>query len=107
MQTSYGTEDPPTWMRQTLTSYNWPKNGFNEAFYGNQEVDRLVDAANESTDHRERERPSWRTSRSNLIEDPPWLITHFEQAVVAHKAKLTGLTLSPAGRVGFKNASVR
>ena len=49
VQTSYGTEDPPTWMRQTLTSYNWPKNGFNEAFYANKEVDRLIDASNEST----------------------------------------------------------
>ena len=106
VQTSYGTEDPPTWMRQTLTSYNWPKNGFNEAFYGNKEVDRLIDAANESTDLDER-KAILADIQKNLIEDPPWIITHFEQAVVAHKAKLTGLTLSPAGRVGFKNASVQ
>ena len=106
VQTSYGTEDPPTWMRQTLTSYNWPKNGFNEAFYGNQEVDRLIDAANESTDLEER-KAILADAQKQLIEDPPWIITHFEQAVVAHKAKLTGLTLSPAGRVGFKGASMQ
>ena len=106
VQTSYGTEDPPTWMRQTLTSYNWPKNGFNEAFYGNEEVDRLIDASNESTNLEER-KAILADIQQNLIEDPPWLITHFEQAVVAHKARLTGLTLSPAGRVGFKSASMQ
>lgn len=106
VQTSFGTLDPPTWMRQTLISSAWPKAGFNEAFYSNKEVDRLVDAANQSTDLDERKAILGKIQKQ-LINDPPWLITHFEQAVVAHKSNVKGLFLTPQGRVGFRLASVQ
>ena len=106
VQTSYGTQDPPTWMRQTLVTSSWPKQGFNEAFYSNKEVDRLVDEANQSTDLNER-KAILANIQKQLVEDPPWLIVHFEQAVVAHKSNIKGLFLTPAGRVGFRQASVQ
>jgi len=106
VQTSYGTLDPPTWMRQTLVTSAWPKQGFNEAFYSNKEVDRLVEAANQSTDLDERKVILGKIQK-HLIEDPPWLITHFEQKVVAHKSNVKGLFLTPQGRVGFRLASVQ
>jgi peptide/nickel transport system substrate-binding protein len=101
MQTSFGSNDPPTWMNQTLHTNAWPLNGFNEAFYSNAQVDSLIDDANRTADV-EAQSEIVRTIQGELEADPPWIISHFEQAVIAHSANLTGLFIWPSGRVNFR-----
>lgn len=103
MQTSFGSNDPPTWMAQTLQTAAWPVDGFNEAFYSNATVDSLVDEANSTADI-EAQREIIRDVQAELEADPPWIISHFEQAVIAHSARLEGLFIWPSGRVYFGNA---
>lgn len=101
MQTSFGSNDPPTWMNQTLHTNAWPKDGFNEAFYSNAKVDSLIDDANRIADV-EAQSKIVRTIQNELRADPPWIISHFEQAVIAHSANLTGISIWPSGHVNFR-----
>jgi peptide/nickel transport system substrate-binding protein len=105
MQTSFGSDDPPTWMRQTLHKDMWPPTGFNEAFYPNPKVAELIDAINQTADP-EKRRTLLGDIQRELINAPPWIISHFEQAVVAHKANVTGLVILPTGQVSFRLARV-
>lgn len=106
MQTTYGSNDPPTWMRQTLVTSSWPPDGFNEAVYSNEMVDQLVIEVNETTNMDDRNAILQEIQRE-LINDPPWIISHFEQAVIAHQPELTGLFLSPQGRIGFRLSNLQ
>ena len=105
MQTTFGSDDAATAWRQTLHSQMWPKNGWNEALYSNAKVDALIDQANTTTDL-EKRKALLEDIQREFIADPPWIISHFEQAAVAHKSKVSGLIILPSGTVIFREAKI-
>lgn len=104
-QTTFGSSDPATAWRQTLHSEMWPTNGWNEAFYANDRVDQLIDEVNRTTDQDER-RELLEGIQREFIADPPWIISHFEQAAIGHKSAVQDLVLLPGGTALFRLAKV-
>lgn len=105
MQTTWGAADLGYSWRATLHGEMWPPDGYNEPFYSNPEVDRLIDEINRTTDL-EKRRVLIEDVQRELIKDPPYIISHFEQAVIAHQAKVRDLEVTPEGTVRFRRAKV-
>jgi ABC-type transport system substrate-binding protein len=72
--------------------------GFNGAFYRNDEVDALLDAARTTVDRAERER-MYAEAIELIWEDAPWLFLYSEVQLTAVRSDVTGVLVHPNERL--------
>ncbi len=81
------TNDPDTLPFLALRTEAWPdKGGFNSGYYSNPEVDKLLNAARESTDQQERAK-LYKQMQEIVQEDAPWVfVANWKQNAVVNSA---------------------
>ncbi len=86
--------DPHFYLYQRFHSSQWPPHGFNNFFYKNPEVDRLLDEGVKTPD--EAKRDGIYAEASRLIwDDAPNIFLYLQYFVVVHTDKLEGVKLMP------------
>lgn len=88
------TPDPHYYLYQRFHSSQWPPNGFNNFFYANAEVDRLLDEGMRTTNETLRDEIYAKASEL-LWEDAPNIFLHLQYFVVVHTDRLEGVKLLP------------
>jgi peptide/nickel transport system substrate-binding protein len=90
------TNDPDTLPFLALRTEAWPdKGGFNSGYYSNPEVDRLLEAARQSTDQGERA-TLYKQMQEIVQDDAPWLfVANWKQNAVA-SSRVENFSLQPS-----------
>ncbi|HEY8497609.1 MAG TPA: ABC transporter substrate-binding protein [Limnochordales bacterium] len=97
--------DPDNFLYILLSGYQWPPNGFNEAFYRNEEVDRLLVAAQQTTDRAQRAR-LYQQAQALIMADAPWVPVDHETQIVVASRRIKGFTLHPTGVFRFETVTL-
>ncbi len=85
--------DPDIVLNNLLNSSNFPP-GWNAGSYKNDEVDRLVTAAQRNSDPDKR-REFYLEAQALIAEDAPWIFVNHGSQIIAHSAKLKDFVVSP------------
>ncbi len=93
--------DPDNFMYVLLSGLQWPPNGFNESFYKNPEVDRLLVAAQQTTSL-PRRTELYQKVQELLMRDAPWVPIDHETQIVVMKRHITNFTIHPTGVFRFE-----
>lgn len=97
------TGDPENFLGVFFHSRN--QGGINTSFYGDPEVDRLLDQANEETDTAKR-KALFNQAERKIVEDAPWLfIGHIKQQVAIRK-RVRNFVLQPTYIYYFNNVEI-
>lgn len=86
--------DPHFYLYPRFHSSQWPPNGFNDFFYSNPEVDRLLDEGVKTLDPQLRQEIYANASRL-IWEDAPNIFLHLQYLVIAQTDRLEGVKLLP------------
>lgn len=85
--------DPDIVLNNLLNSSNFPP-GWNAGSYKNDEVDRLVTAAQRNSDPDKR-REFYLEAQALIAEDAPWIFVNHGSQIIAHSTKLKDFVVSP------------
>ena len=97
------TGDPENFLGVFFHSAN--KGGVNTSFYGEPEVDQLLNQANEETDQAKR-KALFNQAEHKIVDDAPWLfISHAKQQVAIRK-RVKDFVLQPTYIYYFNNVSL-
>ncbi len=97
------TGDPENFLGVFFNSAN--KGGVNTSFYGEPEVDQLLNAANEETDVAKR-KDLFNQAEKRIVDDAPWLfIGHMKQQVAIRK-RVSGFVMQPTYIYYFNNVGL-
>jgi peptide/nickel transport system substrate-binding protein len=94
-----GASDPDM-LRRVFHSSQTPPTGFNRGYYGNTEVDRLIDAATVAADEAERGR-LYREAQRRIAEDAPYISLWYKTNVAVSRPGVKGVKLSPMADFAF------
>ncbi|BDU39603.1 ABC transporter substrate-binding protein [Vibrio nigripulchritudo] len=99
------TNDPDTLPYLALRTQAWPdKGGFNSGYYSNPEVDKLLNAARESTDQAERAK-LYKEMQKIVQEDAPWVfVANWKQNAVT-SSSVNDFALQPSFFLLLNNVS--
>jgi len=98
--------DPDNFLYILLSGEQWPPNGFNEAFFADEEIDELLIEAQKSTDESEREQ-LYKEVQALLMEAAPWVpIDHQTQIAIMDPA-IQDFTLHPTGVFRFETVTLK
>jgi peptide/nickel transport system substrate-binding protein len=81
-----------------LSCQTVPPRGMNQAFYCNQEFEKLFEASRREQDPVKRKELMVQASKI-VWDDVPWLFLYFERFVIAHKSKIKGLVTVATERI--------
>jgi peptide/nickel transport system substrate-binding protein len=97
--------DPDNLLYVLLSSEQWPPNGFNESFYKNVEVDRLLLRARQISDPEEREK-LYVQAQQIICEESPWVWIDHAYETFVMRADMEGFVFQPTqGRLRFENVT--
>jgi len=85
-------------MRSILHSEKMPPDGYNTAFWKNDEFDKLLDDALEMTDTKEIA-DTYAKAQAVVWEECPWMFLGNDNAIVAYQPYCTGLQFKPGDEV--------
>ncbi len=97
--------DPDNFLYILLSGEQWPEDGFNDAFYKNEEVDKLLREARTISDH-DRRVELYQEAQKLIAEDSPVIVVDHETQIVAMKKKIKGFELHPTGVFRFDKVSI-
>ena len=97
--------DPDNFLYILLSGEQWPDAGFNDGFYKNPEVDRLLAEARTISDH-DRRVELYGEAQKLIAEDTPLIVVDHETQIVAMKKKIKGFELHPTGVFRFDKVTV-
>ncbi|WP_324716472.1 ABC transporter substrate-binding protein [Carboxydochorda subterranea] len=98
--------DPDNFLYILLSGHQWPPNGFNESFYRNPEVDRLLVAAQQSSDRTERA-GLYKRAQALIMRDAPWVPFDHETQIVVARKEIQGFVLHPTGVFRFETVRLQ
>jgi peptide/nickel transport system substrate-binding protein len=98
--------DPDNFLYILLSGHQWPPNGFNEAFYKNPEVDKLLLEAQQTTDQARRAE-MYRKAQELIMEDAPWVPVDHETQIVVTRPDLKNFVLHPTGVFRFETVELK
>jgi len=85
-------------MRSILHSEKFPPDGYNTAFWKNEEFDKLLDDALKMSDTKEIAE-TYAKAQAIVWEECPWMFLGNDNAIVAYKPYCTGLQFKPGDEV--------
>ena len=97
--------DPDNFLYILLSGEQWPEDGFNDAFYKNEEVDKLLREARTISDH-DRRVELYQEAQKLIAEDSPVIVVDHETQIVAMKKKIKGFELHPTGVFRFDKVRI-
>lgn len=97
--------DPDNFLYILLSGEQWPTNGFNEGFYKNPEVDKLLKEARIISDQDKRVE-LYQQAQKLIMADSPLVVVDHETQIVAMKKKIKGFELHPTGVFRFDKVSI-
>lgn len=97
--------DPDNFLYILLSGEQWPEDGFNDAFYKNVEVDRLLNEARTTSDH-DRRVELYHQAQKLIAADSPLIVVDHETQIVAMKKKIKGFELHPTGVFRFDKVTI-
>jgi peptide/nickel transport system substrate-binding protein len=86
-------------------STEWPRRGNAAAFYKNEQVDKLLDAARQTARPEERRR-IYREAMTIIMDDAPWIFLHSESQVTGIRANVKNIVVHPTERVIARRAVI-
>jgi peptide/nickel transport system substrate-binding protein len=86
-------------------SGEWPKKGNAAAFYKNENVDNLLEAARRTAKPEERKR-LYKEAMTIINDDAPWIFLHSESQVTGIRANVKGIVVHPTERVIAREARI-
>ncbi|NLK00070.1 MAG: ABC transporter substrate-binding protein [Clostridia bacterium] len=92
--------DPDNFLYILLSSEQWPTAGFNEAFYKNTEVDKILREARTLSDQDKRIE-MYEEAQKLIMADSPLIVVDHETQIVAMKNNIKGFELHPTGIFRF------
>lgn len=98
--------DPDNFLYVLLSGAQWPPNGFNESFYKNPDVDRLLVQAQQVTDL-QRRTELYTRAQELIMRDAPWVPMDHETQIVAMKPAITNFIIHPTGVFRFETVRIR
>ncbi|HHW40280.1 MAG TPA: ABC transporter substrate-binding protein [Syntrophomonadaceae bacterium] len=97
--------DPDNFLYILCSGDQWPKNGYNEAFYKNEQVDQILRKARTLTDRAERTR-LYQQAQKLIMADSPVVVVDHETQIVVMKKNIKGFKLHPTGVFRFDKVTV-
>ncbi len=100
-----GSYDADGSMRSILHSEKFPPEGYNTAFWSNEEFDKLLDDALLMTDTDEITE-AYAKAQAIAWEECPWIFLGNDNTLNAYKTYVTGLQYKPAGTMVFRTVGL-
>ena len=97
--------DPDNFLYTLLSGEQWPEKGFNDAFYRNDEVDRLLNEARIILDH-DRRVELYQEAQKLITADSPVIPVAHEIQIVVMNKKIKGFELHPTGVFRFDKVRI-
>ena len=97
--------DPDNFLYILLSGEQWPQDGFNDAFYKNPEVDRLLKEARTISDH-DRRVELYGEAQKLIVADSPVIPVDHEIQIVVMNKKVKGFELHPTGVFRFDKVRI-
>ncbi len=97
--------DPDNFLYILLSGEQWPTAGFNESFYKNTEVDKLLSEARVISDQNKRVE-LYQQAQKLIMADSPLIVVDHEIQIVAMKKNIEGFVLHPTGVFRFQKVKV-
>lgn len=97
--------DPDNFLYTLLSGEQWPDAGFNDAFYKNPEVDKLLNEARTISDH-DRRVELYQEAQKLIVEDSPVIPVDHEIQIVVMKKRIKGFVLHPTGVFRFDKVTI-
>ncbi|WP_028986444.1 ABC transporter substrate-binding protein [Thermicanus aegyptius] len=97
--------DPDNFLYILFSSKQWPTAGFNDAYYKNEEVDKLLDEARVTNDKKKRTE-LYEKAQELILKDAPWIIVDHEKQIVVAQKNVKNFKLHPTGVFRFANVDV-
>ncbi len=98
--------DPHYYLYQRFHSTQWPPHGFNDMFYKNSEVDKLLDEGVRTADPSLRDK-IYANASALIWDDAPNIFLYLQYFVVVHTDRLQGVTLLPYEMFDITNATFK
>jgi len=99
--------DPDNFLYILLSGEQWPLNGFNESFYKNEEVDRLLREARVELDADKR-LPLYEEAQKLICEDSPWIWVDHAYETFVVRAGIQGFVFQPTqGILRFERVTLK
>jgi peptide/nickel transport system substrate-binding protein len=93
--------DPDDFLYILFSSEQWPMNGFNESFYKNETVDKLLSQARKEIDL-EKRKQLYEEAQKLITADSPWVWIDHAYEIFAMKKDVQGFIFCPTeGRLLF------
>ena len=86
--------DPDNFLYILLSGEQWPPAGFNESFYKNEQVDKLLAQARTELDQ-EKRKELYIQAQKLICEDSPWVWVDHAYEIFVMKAGIQGFVFQP------------
>ncbi|MBX6351567.1 MAG: ABC transporter substrate-binding protein, partial [Clostridia bacterium] len=97
--------DPDNFLYILLSGEQWPGNGFNDSFLKDDELDRLLAQAQQTSDRAQRE-ALYKEAQHRVMDLAPWVPVDHETQIVVMDSDIKGFILHPTGVFRFENVQV-
>jgi peptide/nickel transport system substrate-binding protein len=98
--------DPDNFLYILLSGEQWPTAGFNDAYYKNEQVDKLLSDARVIEDKGERTK-MYEEAQKLIMEDAPWVAVDYEKQIVVANKKVKNFKLHPTGVFRFASVNIQ
>lgn len=92
--------------RSLFSSEYYPPNGANTAYYHNEDVDKWINAANETSDPEE-QTSIYANLQSQAYGDAPWIFLASDTILSGHRKGVENVYVLPDGSVSISNAQLK
>ena len=97
--------DPDNFLYILASGDQWPTAGYNESFYKNEAVDKLLRKARTTSDVGQRT-ALYQQAQKMIMADSPIVVVDHESQIVAMKKNIDNFILHPTGIFRFRNVTV-
>ncbi len=97
--------DPDNFLYILNSGLQWPSNGFNEAFFKDEALDKILVEAQQTNDRARRE-VLYKEAQKLVMADAPWVPIDHETQIVAMAKRIKGFVLHPTGVFRFDNVEI-
>lgn len=98
--------DPDNFLYILLSGKQMPTAGFNDAYYKNDEVDKLLSEARVTEDKKKRTE-MYEKAQELIMADAPWIPVDYEKQIIVTSKKVKNFKLHPTGVFRFSNVKVQ
>lgn len=98
--------DPDNFLYILFSGEQWPTAGFNDAYYKNEQVDKLLADARVTKDKAERT-AMYEEAQDLIMQDAPWIVLDHEKQIIVANKRLNNFKLHPTGVFRFGTVTVQ